>query len=162
MIIRTVYNIEVDHGKDPSDTPYAVNGLNLCQYPVGVVYVFDQDPCSDGPVRFVIWKLVNSLGDHSLFLGINYLITVNLNISNLEAPDGTLVPFIRKNCVYTLEQLFCSSVKPRIMRFHLQANEGEPIGAISLPRDGWNSVRRVSIWFKPSVYGVHSLRSLGA
>jgi hypothetical protein len=148
-----MYDIEVDHGKDPPDTPHAVNGLNLCQYPVGVVCVFEQDPCSDGPIRFVIWKHVNCLGDHSLFLGINYPIIVNLNISNREAPHGTLVPFMRKNCFYTSEQQFCSSVKPHIMRFNLQANEGEPVGAISLPRDGW---------FKPSVDIVHSLRSLGA
>jgi hypothetical protein len=141
MIIHTVYDIEVDHGKDPPNTPHVVNGLNLCQYPVGDVYVFEQGPCLDGHVGFVVWKKVNSLSDHSLFLGINYLITVNLNMSNHEAPDGTLVPFMRKNCVYTSEQQFCSSVKPHIMRFNLQANEGEPVGAISLPRDGWNSVQ---------------------
>jgi hypothetical protein len=44
MIIRTVYDIEVDHGKDPAATSHAINGLNLCQYPMGVVYVFEQDP----------------------------------------------------------------------------------------------------------------------
>jgi hypothetical protein len=103
MIIHTVYDIEVDHGKDPPNTLQAVNELNLCQYPVGAIYVFEQDPCLDGPVGFVIWKQVNSLGDLSLFLEINYPITVNLKISNREAPDGTLVPFMRKNCVYTSE-----------------------------------------------------------
>jgi hypothetical protein len=29
MIIHTVYNIGVDHGKDHPDTPCALNGLNL-------------------------------------------------------------------------------------------------------------------------------------
>jgi hypothetical protein len=41
MIIRIVYDIQVDHGKDPPDTPHVVNGLNLCQYPVGVLYVIE-------------------------------------------------------------------------------------------------------------------------
>jgi hypothetical protein len=56
MIIHTVYNIGVDHGKDHPDTPCALNGLNLHQYPVGVVYVFEQDPYSDVPAGLVVWK----------------------------------------------------------------------------------------------------------
>jgi hypothetical protein len=111
-------------------TPCAVNGLNLCQYPAGVVYIFEQDSCSDGPVRFVVWNKVNSLGDHSLFLVINYSIIVNLKISNRQ------IPFMRKNCIYTSYQWFPKIVSPHIMRFNLLANEGEPVGAISLPIDG--------------------------
>jgi hypothetical protein len=141
MIIHTVYEIGVADSKDRPDTPCALNGLNLHQYPAGDVYVFEQDPCSDGPVGFVVWKQVNSLGDHSLFLGLNYPITVNLKICDFQAPNGTLVPFMRKNCMYTSYRWFCKTGSPHIMRFNLQASEDELVGAISLPRDGWNCVR---------------------
>jgi hypothetical protein len=161
MIIHTVYDIGVAHGKDRPDTPYAINGLNIHQYPVSDVYVFEQDPCSDGPAGFVVWKQVNSLGDHSVFIQFNYPIIANLKICDCQAPDGTLVPFMRKNCVYTSYRRFRKTVSPRIMRFSLQASEDELVGAISLPRDGWNCVRHVSIWFNRSVDVVHSLRSLG-
>jgi hypothetical protein len=80
MIIHTVYDIGVARGKDHPDTPCALNGLNLQQYPARDVYVFEQDPCSDGPTGFVVWKQVNSLGGHSVFLGLNYPITINLKI----------------------------------------------------------------------------------
>jgi hypothetical protein len=112
MIIHTVYDIGVAHGKDCLDTPCALNGLNLHQYPAGAVYVFEQDPCSNGPAGFVVWKQVNSLGDHSLFLGLNYQITINLKICDCQAPDGTLVPFMRKNCFYTSYQWFSQNSKP--------------------------------------------------
>jgi hypothetical protein len=87
-----MYDLGVAHGKDYPDTPYSHNGLNLHQY--------------HGPTGFVVWKQVNSLGDHSVFLGLNYLITVNLKICDCQAPDGTLVPFMRKNCVYTSYRRF--------------------------------------------------------
>jgi hypothetical protein len=161
MIIHTVYDIGVAHGKDRPDTPCALNGLNLHQYPAGDVYVSEHNPCSDGPAGFVVWKQVNSLGDHSLFLGINYPITVNLKICDCQALDGTLVFFMTKNCVYTSYRWFHKIVSPHIMCFKLHASEDELVGAISLPRDGWNCVREVSIWFKPIVDVVHSLRSLG-
>jgi hypothetical protein len=80
MIIHTLYDIGVSHGKDRPDTPCALNGLNLHQYSASDVYVFEQDPYSDGPAGFVVWKQVNSLSDHTLFLGLNYPITVNLKI----------------------------------------------------------------------------------
>jgi hypothetical protein len=121
-----MYDLGVAHGKDCPDTPYSHNGLNLHQY--------------HGPTGFVVWKQVNSLGDHSVFLGLNYLITVNLKICDCQAPDGTLVPFMRKNCVYTSYRRFRKTVSPHIMRFNLQANEDELVGAISLPRDGWNCI----------------------
>jgi hypothetical protein len=119
MIIHTVYYIRVSHGKDRPNTPYALNGLNLHQYPAGDVYVFEQEPCPDRPAGFVVWKQVNSLGDHSVFLGLNYPITVNLKICDYQDPDGTLFPFMRKNCLYTSYRRFRKIVSPRIMRFNL-------------------------------------------
>jgi hypothetical protein len=47
MIIRTIYDIGIAHGKDRPDTLCALNGLNLHQYPAGDVYVFEHDPCLD-------------------------------------------------------------------------------------------------------------------
>jgi hypothetical protein len=66
LIIYTVYDIVVVRGKDHPDTPCILNGLNLRQFPADVVYVFEQDPCSDGPAGSLVWKQVNSLGGHSL------------------------------------------------------------------------------------------------
>jgi hypothetical protein len=161
MIIHKVYDIGVAYGKDHPDTPCALNGLNLHHYPASAIYIFEQDPFSDGSTGFVVWKQVNNLGDHSLFHGLNYPIIVNLKICECQAPDGTLVPFMQKNCVYTSYRRFRKTVSPHIMRFNLQASEDELVVAISLPRDGWNCVRQVSIWSKPSVDVEHWLRSLG-
>ncbi|KAK1609790.1 hypothetical protein QYE76_033463 [Lolium multiflorum] len=104
MIILTVNNIGIANAEVPHDIPYAANGLQLRQYPPVATYVFEQDPIS----LFVAaragdfhWRQVNSLGDHSLFLGLNYPIIANLKKRESKAPDGTLVPFMRKNCVYT-------------------------------------------------------------
>ncbi|KAK1680937.1 hypothetical protein QYE76_041785 [Lolium multiflorum] len=49
----------------------------------------------------LVSKQLNSLGDHSLFLGLNYPIRDNLKKREANAPDGTLVPFMRKNCAST-------------------------------------------------------------
>ena len=98
MIIITVNGMGVAHGKQPDVIPYSENGLNLCQYPPAGVYVFEQDPRSLGPAGVFVWSQVNSLGNHSLFLGLNYPIIDNLKIRKCKAPDGTLFPFMRKNC----------------------------------------------------------------
>ena len=151
MIIRTVYCIEVPRGEQPRDVPYLVNGLNLRCYPPAASYVFEQDPCSAGPAGVIVWRQVNSLGDHSLFLGLNYPIIHNLKGSVYQAPEDALVPFMRKNCVYTACARFHRNEYPKILRCNLQADEDEFVGVISLPRDGWLSVRQAPMWFKPSL-----------
>ena len=148
MIIRTVYCIEVPRGEQPPDVPYRVNGLNLRCYPPAASYVFEQDPCSAGPAGVIVWRQVNSLGDHSLFLGLNYPISHNLKGS---VSKGALFPFMRKNCVYTACARFHRNEYPKILRCNLQADEDEFVGVISLPRDGWLSVRQAPMWFKPSL-----------
>ncbi|KAK1667973.1 hypothetical protein QYE76_056132 [Lolium multiflorum] len=142
MIILTVNNIGIANAEVPPDIPYAANGLQLRQYPPVATYVFEQDPIS----LFVAaragdfhWRQVNSLGDHSLFLGLNYPIIANLKKRESKAPDGTLVPFMRKNCVYTAYRKYLHNQYPKILRCNLQPDEGETVGVISLPRDSWGS-----------------------
>ncbi|KAK1585289.1 hypothetical protein QYE76_018005 [Lolium multiflorum] len=127
MIILTVNNIGIANAEVPHDIPYAANGLQLRQYPPVATYVFEQDPIS----LFVAaragdfhWRQVNSLGDHSLFLGLNYPIIANLKKRESKAPDGTLVPFMRKNCVYTAYRKYLHNQYPKILRCNLQPDEG--------------------------------------
>src|SRR5215216_1783057 len=60
--------------------------------------VFEQDPSFSGPLGIFDWRLVSSLGTHSLFLGLNYLI--NQEITDGKDHDGSAVLFIRQNYVY--------------------------------------------------------------
>ncbi|KAK1646199.1 hypothetical protein QYE76_064004 [Lolium multiflorum] len=131
MIILTVNNIGIANAEVPHDIPYAANGLQLRQYPPVATYVFEQDPIS----LFVAaragdfhWRQVNSLGDHSLFLGLNYPIIANLKKRESKAPDGTLVPFMRKNCVYTAYRKYLHNQYPKILRCNLQPDEGIVLG----------------------------------
>ena len=46
------------------------------------------------------WYRIDSLGENSLFLGQNYPMMVK---GDLTAVDTTLLPFMRSNCIYTLD-----------------------------------------------------------
>lgn len=151
MIILTVNNIGIANAEVPPDIPYAANGLQLRQYPPVATYVFELDPLSTARAGDFLWRQVNSLSDHSLFLGLNYPIIANLKKRESKAPDGTLVPFMRKNCVYTAYRNIRYNQYPKILRCNLQPDEGETVGVISLPRDGWDNVRQAAMWFKPAL-----------
>lgn len=151
MIILTVNNIGIANAEVPPDIPYAANGLQLRQYPPVATYVFELDPLSTARAGDFLWRQVNSLSDHSLFLGLNYPIIANLKKRESKAPDGTLVPFMRKNCVYTAYRNIRYNQYPKILRCNLQPDEGETVGVISLPKDGWDSVRQAAMWFKPAL-----------
>jgi hypothetical protein len=43
------------------------------------------------------WFIIISLGENSLFLGLNYPMMVKGN----PAADGTTLPFMRSNCIFT-------------------------------------------------------------
>jgi hypothetical protein len=58
---------------------------------------------------------------------------------------------MRKNCVYTAYRKFLHNQYPKILRCNLQPDEGETVGVISLPKDGWDSVRQAAMWFKPAL-----------
>ncbi|KAK1697794.1 hypothetical protein QYE76_014491 [Lolium multiflorum] len=151
MIILTVNKIGIANAEVPPDIPYAANGLQLRQYPPVATYVFELDPLSTARAGDFLWRQVNSLSDHSLFLGLNYPIIANLKKRESKAPDGTLVPFMRKNCVYTAYRNIRYNQYPKILRCNLQPDEGETVGVISLPKDGWDSVRQAAMWFKPAL-----------
>ncbi|KAK1681169.1 hypothetical protein QYE76_042017 [Lolium multiflorum] len=147
MIILTVNKIGIANAEVPPDIPYAANGLQLRQYPPVATYVFELDPLSTARAGDFLWRQVNSLSDHSLFLGLNYPIIANLKKRESKAPDGTLVPFMRKNCVYTAYRNIRYNQYPKILRCNLQPDEGETVGVISLPKDGWDSARAVrNLW----------------
>ena len=120
-MIILAYCFKAPLGEEPTDIPYIVNGLILREHPSYASYVFEQDPCSAGPAGVFDWKQVNSLDDHSLFLGLNYPIIANLK--DAEAPNGEVVPFMRKNCVYTPYPWFYGNEFPKIFRCNLQADE---------------------------------------
>ena len=119
---------------EPIDTPHDMNELNLREYPTSALRVFDHDPKSARPGH-VIWRPVESLGTHSLFLGLNY--PMNLKIHNGQTLDSTLTPFLRSNCVYRLFVRFHDTSFPFVRRFNLKPGEGERVAVISLPPDGW-------------------------
>ncbi|KAK1694204.1 hypothetical protein QYE76_010901 [Lolium multiflorum] len=124
MIILTVNKIGIANAEVPPDIPYAANGLQLRQYPPVATYVFELDPLSTARAGDFLWRQVNSLSDHSLFLGLNYPIIANLKKRESKAPDGTLVPFMRKNCVYTAYRNIRYNQYPKILRCNLQPDEG--------------------------------------
>ncbi|KAK1629513.1 hypothetical protein QYE76_003828 [Lolium multiflorum] len=126
MIILTVNKIGIANAEVPPDIPYAANGLQLRQYPPVATYVFELDPLSTARAGDFLWRQVNSLSDHSLFLGLNYPIIANLKKRESKAPDGTLVPFMRKNCVYTAYRNIRYNQYPKILRCNLQPDEGCP------------------------------------
>ena len=67
--------------------------------------VFEQDPSFSGPSGIFDWRLVNSLGTRSLFVGLNY--PINQEITDGKDHDGSMVSFIRQNCVYTTYMRLC-------------------------------------------------------
>ena len=135
-------------------------GLQLRQYPPITTYVFERDPIYTSPPGDLVSTQLNSLGDHSLFLGLNYPIMDNLKKREANAPDGTLVPFMRKNCAYTAYRRFLCNQYPNILRCNRQPDGGETVGVISLPGDGWASVPQASMWFKPGLDSAHSVLPL--
>jgi hypothetical protein len=78
------------------DISHRRNGLNLRGYRASIIHIFEMD--SSFALGVLPWRRVDCLGTHSFFLGLNYL--MNVKINDVHAPDGTLIPFIRKNCVY--------------------------------------------------------------
>ena len=107
----------------------------------------------------LVLRQVRSLGDHSLFLGLNYPIIDNLRIRGCLTPDGALTPFMRKNCVYKSYRWFCGTQYPYILCYNLQPEVGELVGAIKIPTYVWDSVRQAAMWFKPCLGNIGLFRS---
>ena len=73
MIIRT-HEPEKLYCKNPTVYKHRV----IREYPDSGCYVYEQDTSLLGPLGFFSWRRVNSLGSHSLFLGLNYPINQSL------------------------------------------------------------------------------------
>ncbi|KAK1616452.1 hypothetical protein QYE76_021969 [Lolium multiflorum] len=95
MIIHEDRYIRSNDHLEPAEVLHHGNGLILREYPAPVIHIFEKDLSLIGPN----WSRVDSLGTHSLFIGLNY--PMNLKINDGNAPDGTLTPFMRefKQCL---------------------------------------------------------------
>ncbi|KAK1618676.1 hypothetical protein QYE76_024193 [Lolium multiflorum] len=88
MIIHEDRYIRSNDHLEPAEVLHHGNGLILRECPAPVIHVFEKDLSLIGPN----WSRVDSLGTHSLFIGLNY--PLNLKINDGNAPDGTLTPFM--------------------------------------------------------------------
>ena len=92
MIIRT-HEPEKLYCKNPTVCKHR----EIREYPDSGCYVYEQDISLLGPSGFLSWRRVNSLGSHSLFLRLNYLINQEITVGkNL---DGREALFAMKNYV---------------------------------------------------------------
>ena len=98
---------------------------------------------------FFSWRRVNSLGSHSLFLGLNY--PINQEITVGKDLDGREALFAMENCVYTASPRSSGANSPDCQRYSLQLKEGENDKGIWINFDPWMyQLRHAVMWFKPS------------
>ncbi|KAK1677922.1 hypothetical protein QYE76_038770 [Lolium multiflorum] len=129
MIIHEDRYIRSNDHLEPAEVLHDGNGLILRECPAPVIHIFEKDLSLIGPN----WSRVDSLGTHSLFIGLNY--PMNLKINDGNAPDGTLTPFMRSNCVYIAYYAFREPAFSCICRCNLQQGENELMGVITLPKE---------------------------
>ena len=94
MIIRT-HELEKLYCKNSTVYKHRV----ICEYSDSGCYVYEQDTSLLGPSGFCSWRRVNSLGSHSLFLGLNY--PINQEITVGKDLNGREALFAMENYVYT-------------------------------------------------------------
>ena len=134
--------------------PHLYKHRVIREYPDSDCYVYEQDTSLLGPLGFFSWRLVSSLGTRSLFVGLNYLI--NKEITDGKDHDGSMVSFIRQNCVYTAYHASLHAPYPDMCRHALRPKVGERVASIRLRPAGWSFPRQAPIWFKPPA-NLHSL-----
>ena len=76
MIIRT-YEPEKLYCKNPN----VYMQREIRESPESGCYIYEQDTSLLGPSGFLSWRRVNSLGSHSLFLGLNYPINQEITLA---------------------------------------------------------------------------------
>jgi hypothetical protein len=141
MIIRTHQPASL-YCKNP--TVYKQREIR--EYPENGCYVYEQDTSLLGPSGFLSWRRVNSLGSHSLFLGLNYPINQEITFKD---PDGREALFVRENYVYTVNRS-TGSAAPDCQRYSMQPKEGENAKGIWINFDPWMSqLRKPVMWYKP-------------
>ena len=80
-------------------TPTVYKHREIREYLDSGCYVYEQDTSLLGPSGFFSWRRVNSLGSHSLFLGLNYPINQEITVGKDLDRRETLCA--RENRVYT-------------------------------------------------------------
>ena len=102
-----------------------------------------------GHSGFFSWRPVNSLGSHSLFLGLNYLINQEITVG--KDLDGREALFAMENYVFTASSGSSGANSPHCQRYSLQPKEGENDKGIRINFDPWLSqLRQAVMWFEPS------------
>jgi hypothetical protein len=102
--IRTLAGLGFTHGYLYQNIPFDMHDLNLpVNHPNSGIRVYAMDLNLVRPGDR-IWRRVTNLGTHSLFLGLNY--PMNMNILG-----GTLTPLLRQNCVYTSHEALSELTK---------------------------------------------------
>ena len=92
------------------------------------------------------WYRIDSLGENSLFLGQNYPMMVK---GDPAAVDTTLLPFMRSNCIYTLDITmlpYRPNMATEIGRFSLDDQS-----CVGLEIDSSRPFPENHLWFKASV-----------
>ena len=92
------------------------------------------------------WFSVDTLGGKSLFFEQNYPIMVNGDPATV---DTTLLPFMRSNCIYTLDIAmlpYCSNMGPDIGCFSLDDES-----CVGLEINSSRPFPENHFWFKESV-----------
>ena len=132
MIIRT-HELEKLYCKNPTVCKHR----EIREYLGSGCHVYEQDTSLLGPSGFLSWRRVNSLGSHSLFLGLNY--PINQEITVGKDLDGERICLLWK-IVSTRRALGVREPK-----------EGENDKGIRINFDAWMSqLRQAVMWFKPS------------
>jgi hypothetical protein len=143
---RLVAGVGIARGYLYQDILFDMHDLNLpVNHPNSGIRVYAMDLNLVLPGDH-IWRRVTNLGTHSLFLGLNYPMNVNIL-------GGTLTPLLRQNYVYTSyealsEQTKC--LKIYVIRDH-DSNVEE------YDDEEWIYDQQSPVWFKPSVDNIHTL-----
>jgi hypothetical protein len=128
------------------DIPFDMHDLNLLvNHPnSGIrVYVMDLNLVRPGDH---IWRRVTNIGTHSLFLGLNYPMNVNIL-------GGTLTPLLRQNYVCTLYEALSEPTKC-LKIFVIRDGDSN---VKEYDDEEWIYDRQSPMWYKPSVDNIHTL-----
>ena len=130
-------------------TPLYTSTMKYMSIRTVAVTSMSRIPACWGLLVFFSWRRVNSLGSHSLFLGLNY--PINQEIAVGKDLDGREALFAMENCVYTASPRSSGENSPDCQRYSLQPKEGENDKGIWINFDPWISqLRQAVMWFKPS------------
>ena len=114
-------------------------------------FVFEKDPSSIGPGAFN-WRRVYNLGNHSLFLGLNYPIIQPI-IDHITGDDYRVMqlPVARGDYLYTSYHGFHESPYLEIRHHSLLPDNLHCVKGIKIPCDEWLlQIWHAVMWFMPT------------